>query len=272
MSVYYADDTLLAEHESEFTLDHPIIAWDNYARTGFIYATSSAVGYPYTNLLNPATHLHWKAATNDPLEVNFYPLTAEDIDYVAIARHNLGSEGISVELGYYDGNSPSTFIVLISERLLAGDGPALFRFTAQPIDTLVMRLGSGSAPADIAVASFGKLLVLPRKLYQGMTPPPFARTSKATNGRSEAGNFLGRITTQAFKQAKVPLQLLDQTYYREYIDEFVQECGDLPFFFAWRPQTYPDEVVYAIMTNNPQPFNEAPHGLASMTLEMSAVE
>jgi hypothetical protein len=44
-----------------------------------------------------------------------------------------------------------------------------------------------------------------------------------------------------------------------------------PFFIAWRPQTYPDEVGYCHMTNDPAPINEAPHGLVAMSLEMTGI-
>ena len=117
----------------------------------------------------------------------------------------------------------------------------------------------------------GKLLVLPRKLYQGLTPINYARTAKIVSGLSEAGQFLGRIVTQEFVKDTIPLSLIDPAYYRSYIDTFMAESKETPFFFAWRPLTYPAEIGYCHMTNDPMPANEAPHGLIAMNWEMTGI-
>lgn len=273
MSVYVSSSFVLVGDEAGLSLDHPVIGWDNIVTTTNIATTSDLTGYPRTNLANPATHLKWKAVTTDDYYISVLFNGRTDIDYVGIAKHNFGSAGIAVSLGYNIG-SPAVWHEVVAEYIPANDEPILLRFK-QPVDSayiqIKLRSVAGSAPAEAAVVYVGKLLVLPRKIYQGLTPINYGRVARATNGKSESGNFLGRIVTQEFVQTKIPLSLISPDYYRDHIDAFLNACQEVPFFFSWRPQSYPHEVGYCFMTNDPVPVNEAPHGLISIALEMTGV-
>jgi hypothetical protein len=251
------------------------------------------VNYPASNLLNPATHLKWKAgAPASPPDTYIYLTaslagqvsfnspadTSPAVDFVAIARHNLASIGCGIAIGYFDTSSPPGFVSLIPATTLADDGPVLFRFTTQPLSNVVIRLtafDTASPPAsttpEIAVAYVGKLLVLPRKVYQGLTPIQYGRIAKVTNGKSEAGQFLGRIVMQEFVKDTIPLSLIEPDYFASYVDPFLAGSKENPFFFAYRPLTHPESVGYCHMTNDPMPLNEPPHGLVAMQLEMTGI-
>jgi len=267
--------TLTATDESALSLDHPIIGWDNIVSTSNVSATTSDSMFPVSNVANPATHLYWQVGGAFSPAIYEYvtivPPSADPVDYVAIARHNLGSLGIPVEIGYFNTASPPVWTTLVAESTLGSDSPALFRFTAQSLNSLSIRLGPTSLLAKIAVVYAGKLLVLPRKIYQGLVPINYGRVAKVTSGRSEAGQFLGRIVTQEFVKDSVPLSLIDPAYFRAHIADFLVDSKERPFFIAWRPQTYPAEVGYCHMTNDPAPINDPPHGLVAMTLEMTGI-
>lgn len=274
MSVFYSDSFVLTSgDEAALSADHPIIGWHNIVTPANIAFGTSATGFPASNMANPATHLTWKAAAGSGSYqfIGITTGTADPIDYVAIARHNLGSIGSSIIVGYIDNSSPPNFLPLVPEQTLGDDGPALFRFPAQSFSLLSIALGPSAVAPQISVMFAGKLLVLPRKLYQGMGPINYAHVAKVTNGRSEAGQFLGRIVLQEFVKNSVPLSLISPTYFRDHIADFLVYSKEFPFFFAWRPETYPDEVGYCHMTNDPMPINEAPHGLIAMTMEMTGV-
>jgi len=273
MTVIFSSNPILIGPEANLTLDHPIIGWQNILTASGVTADSSNPNYPASNLANPATHLTWKAAVA-PTSYQYITIAAPAtaLDYVAIARHNLGTQAIPITVGYFDLSSPPIWVDLSPEIILADDGPALFRFSEQSLLTdLKIRLGLSANIPEIAVIYAGKLLVLPRKLYQGFVPIPYGLIAKVTNGRSEAGNFLGRIVLQEFVKDTVPLSLIDPAYFRNHIAEFLIDSKENPFFIAWRPETYPDEVGYCHMTNDPAPVNEAPHGLIAMQLEMTGI-
>lgn len=264
----------LTGDEADFSLDHPVIGWNNLAESVSESAGSSD-GYPASNMLTPATHEPWIAATHGTqyFYLNFNEPT--EVDYVALAKHNLRSIGYQVNVGWTDfGVSPPVDHELTTAEVPASDGATLYRFTRQTLPNIWVSIYEGddteSLP-QIAVAYTGKLLVLPRKIYQGLTPITYARTAKATNGKSETGHFLGRIVLQQFNATKIPLALIDPAYFRSHIADFLFASQANPFFFSWRPETYPNEVGYCFMTNNPMPNNDAPHSLIGMQLEFSAV-
>lgn len=270
-SIISAPSVVLVGDETTFTLDHPVIGWRT---ASIITATSQDPNHPATNMANPATHLFWRASGGSPPPTYQYITVSgydDNFDYAAIARHNLGSLQIPIAVGYMDNSSPPVFVTLVNEVILADDGPVMFRFTSQAIGNVTLRLQAGVLAAQVAVVYCGKLLVLPRKVYQGFAPINHARIAKVTNGRSEAGNFLGRIVLQEFVKDTMPLSLIDPTYFRAHITQFLTASKETPFFVAWRPQTYPLEVGYCHMTNDPVPTNEAPHGLIAMQLEMTGV-
>jgi hypothetical protein len=216
--------------------------------------------------------LKWQAAAASSSINIVLTFSPADIDYIAIARHNLGSTAVPITLSYQDNASPPNTFTLFSNITLADDGPALFRFSTVTQATAVkITLNSPTTIPTIAVSYVGKLLVMPRKLYQGLTPINYGRTAKVTNGKSEAGQFLGRIVLQRFVQDTIPLSLIDPVYYLAHVDAFLSASKEQPFFFAYRPLTQAQSLGYCFMTNDPMPINEPPHGLIAMSMEMTGI-
>lgn len=252
--------------------NNPVVGWHNLVTADNLTAGTAATGCPVTNLANPITApgARWRANDTTEQAVSVDVNTVEQIDYLAIARHNLGSAGITatVEGSINDGADWSE---LVSETLLPDDGPAIFRFEPQALTNIRLSLGTGSAAAEIAVMYVGKLLVLQRRMYVGHTPINYGRQSKVLNGKSESGEFLGRIVLSEQLGTSVPLQNLTPAWYRTEMDPFIAAAKETPFFFAWRPADYPLEVGFAWMTNDPQPSNQRPNGMMQIQLEMTGV-
>lgn len=265
MSIVLAQNVILSDGDG-LTLDHPIVGWDNIVTIDNLVADTEVAEYPATNLANPATHLSWHA---DDTSVQYLTVTtgsADDFDFIGIAGHNFSSEGIAVSI---DGDDGGGYDELVAPVIPANDGPLLFRFTAAPFVALRVKLATGDAAPQASVLYAGKLLVLPRKLYQGFTPPSYGRTGREVNAFSEAGDYLGSIITQRHVESKIPLSLLDPTYYREQIDPFI--AARVPFFIGWRPQSYPNEVGYMTLTNWPQPVPQSPHSRLALELAMRGI-
>jgi hypothetical protein len=117
----------------------------------------------------------------------------------------------------------------------------------------------------------GKLLVLQRRIYVGHTPGNYGRTSKVINAKSENGSFLGRIVLNEMTKTSVALENLTPDWYRTYFDPFVTAAREDPFFWAWRPSSYPAECGYAWLTNDPKPNNSLPNGMMQVSFEISGI-
>ena len=250
----------------------PLIAYRNLVTASNITADTAAEGYPASNMANPITApgARWRAGDTTAQAVSVEVQTVDPIDYIAIARHNLGSEAIpvTVEGSTDDGDNWSE---LVQEVLLADDAPALFRFTPQALTNIRLSLGEGDAPAEIAVLYTGLLLALQRRIYVGHVPMPYGRSAKIVNGKSEGGDFLGRIVLSEQLATAVEIKNITPAWYRASLDPFIVASKETPFFFAWRPGDYPDETGFAWMTNDPQPQNARRNGMMQISLQMTGI-
>lgn len=250
--------------------DLPLIGWRNLVTATSITADSEQDNYPASNLANPATHpqAEWRSETTDEQYLTMLIDTGDDIDYVAIARHNFGTAEIPVSIEVIDDGE---WVEIVGEIMPADDSPLLFRFPAGSQSQVRIRLQEGIAAPRAAVVYLGKLLVMERKVYVGHTPMPHARKSNVVNGRSETGEFLGRIVLGEWRETTVPLSLITPEWYRANMDAFLKVAKETPFFFAWRPDTYPREVGFGWLTDDPVPAPVGPSNRIAFELKISGI-
>lgn len=272
----------LVLNPQDVQLNTPVFGWLNLATAGNVAATSEDADFPASNLANPSTALRWKAdalaspgpdSTDQYITVTFE--TAQDLDYLAIAVHNLGTwqNTVSVE-GFDDVSSPS-WTELVEEHILATDEPALFRFTPQPLAGIRLRIQPSPLQATevpfIAVLFAGKLLVMPRGTHTDHGPINLNITSNVMNGKSETGNFLGRVVLNEGRSTSIGFQRLNNNWYRTYMQPFVAAAKQDPFFFAWKPNEFKRDVGYCWLTNDPQPMHHFDTGTMAVSLNMGGV-
>lgn len=276
MPLIISPNLVLSGEDAALPPGTPIILWDNLVTSDNIESDSEAEGYPATNLANPATNQEWRAAAAGDVEWTFTTGTADDIDAVAIARHNFGTEAIAVEVGYYDGSSsPQDWVSLAGPQIPSNDEPLLFRFTAQSFATLTVRLSEGSDAARAAVLYIGKLLIMERgvDINADFAVPRFARRTAFYSARSERGDYLGRIvTSQYIEGVEHTFSHLDPDWYREKLVPFVQAAQqDTPFFYCFAPDDYPLEVAFAWFSDDPVPMTNPVTGRKKLVLKMGGI-
>lgn len=272
-------DTLALTPAPSNPLGTPIFGWRSIAES--IDATSAADGFPASNLSNPSTALRWRAAEEGspsaPPAADQY-LTAtiatpDEVDYLAIAVHNLGSGQHAVSVEGSVGGSPEWF-ELVSERLLANDDPVIFRFTPQ-VTGARLRIQPSALVVPtvpfVAVLHVGKLLVLERGTHTDHIPISLARQTQVMNGMSETGNYLGRVVLSESRATTFALQHLRTEWYEQYMDPFLRAAREVPFFFAWRPQERPKEMGYCWLTGDAHPTDQFGIGTKAISLQLSGV-
>ena len=255
--------------------NNPIIGYRNLVTTANLSSTTQDPNYPTTNLGNPSTSLKWVGNASPPADeyVTVAVNTAEEIDYVGIARHNFGTAQITVSVeGLVDAEAlPEVWDEIVEETIPANDQPLILRFAPAAYASIRIRLQPGTAAPTAAVVNVGKLLVLQRRIYVGHTPINYGRSSKVVNAKSENGGFLGRIVLNEAVTTSVELQNLTPDWYRTYFDPFVTAAREKPFFWAWRPRDYPAECGFAWLTNDPTPNNQRPNGMMQVSFEMGGI-
>jgi hypothetical protein len=267
MSVIVNSAYLLTLQEAG-SANAPIIGYENLVTIDNVSADSEDADFPATNLANPATSNRWKSASTAEQYVTAAIAEVDDVDYVGVARHNFATAGIAVSV---EGDDGGGFDELVSAAIPSDDGPLIFRFDPASYESIRLKLAAGSVAPFAAAMYVGKLLVMQRNIYVGHTPIVDGREDRVVSGRSENGNFLGRITTGSSTSTEVSFQNLTAAWYRANFRPFVTASRNAPFFFGWRPGTYPAEVGYAWFTATPRPTNQRSNGMMQVDMQLGGV-
>jgi len=247
----------------------PLIGWHNVLMLDQIVATSANPLHPASNLANPSTRLRWESAAGGTQFLTFSINYDDPVDYIGVARHNWHSTSTFVSVEIFDGD---TWEEVIDAFVPGDDSPLILRFDPRIVSGIRIRLEtSDAARLRAAVVYIGRLLVMQRRIYVGHTPLHMARDTAIANTQSESANFLGRVVTARRNASVANFKNLTPGWYRRYMEPFVVQTEEVPFFFAWRPETYPLEVGYAWTKGTPNPVNELPNGMMSVSIEYGGI-
>lgn len=239
-----------------------IVTPSTISATSFL--TSGSTSFPATNMANPATALGWEAEDTADQTITVTNVSAAEIDYVGIARHNLAQSGLEVRIRF-DGVTVFPYAPVSETQAL------LYLFEVAAPSTVEIDIRGATNPAKIAVLYIGKSLRLQRRIYVGHTPITYGRDRTAVNGVSQSGEYLGEIVLNETLSTTVALQNLTPLWYRENLDPFIAQNPRRPCFYAWRPGTYPAEVAYCWLQGNPRPVNQRPNGMMQISFNLRGI-
>jgi len=270
MSILLAPSLVVAP-SSVLPARHPVIGWHNLVLFGNLAADSEADTYPVTNLANPATTNRWLSGSTAEQLVTVSGLEGE-VDYVAIARHNFGSAGVTVSVeGKISGGS---WEELFPGVLPGDDSPMMLRIASDFYTDVRLRLIPQDDPPFAAVLYVGQALVMLRPMQPGFTPIGDAKSHNLVGGWSQSGEMLGSIIDGSMSSNSASFILIDVEWYRETMRPFVlaANLGE-PFFFAWNPEDQPNDVAYCVASSGEvQPsINQMSGRHIDITLPMTAV-
>jgi len=248
---------------------NPRICWHNVVTPESVTADEEADDEPVVNIANPATYLRWRSTSMNQQSVQVSLSSAHDVNYFAIAKHNLGSSGAT--LVFQSSTDGSTWTNVTSPAVLNTDHVVIHEFDPVFAQNFRLLITPGSEPPSIAVLYIGETLVLQRRIYVGHTPLPFGRKTTVSNGRSESGEFLGRVLRRQFLESSVDLKNLTPTWYRQKLEPWVKAARTQPYFFAWRPASYPDEAGYVWLTDDVKVQNSSSNGMMSCSFSHQGV-
>lgn len=278
MSLVISSSYVLSDSVSgggTITGNNPVVGYRTIATAATISTDTEADGFPASNLANPATHLRWEGELSSPEADEHITVSnpdIEDLDYIAVARHNFFTAQIPVSVEYLDEDaSPDTWVELIEPVILPNDGPALFRFPKLAYSAIRLRMQPGLAAPTAATVYAGELLVIQRRLYVGHTPINLGREVSTANPKSISGNFLGRIVLGEKRRTTVALRNLTPDWYRANMDPWLLAAQEAPFFWAWRPGDYPLEVGYCWFPSEPTPKNQLANGMMQIDLPLEGI-
>ena len=270
MSIIFSDSLVASVSDPEIDLNSPIFGYQSFVTAAGVASSNAATGYPITNVANISTASFWKASATTLQYITVTINPAQTVDYVGVARHNFATAGVAVSVETQVG-SGDPWVQVIAPSIPANNNALIFQFTSQSAFGVRLKLAASTSAPEIAVIFVGKLLISTQRIYVGHSPITLNRRVEVVTGMSESGNYLGRIDTGSSLTTSVSLTNLKPDWYRANFDPFVVAAQDSPFFFGWRPYSYPNEVGFAWLTNNPNPSNMMSNGMMQVSLDMSGV-
>lgn len=225
---------------------HPRICYQSYLDTGTVTVSSGDITAAKSKLTydkwQPSGSMEWvKVDAGSDVEV----------DYMAVAAHNLTGRTVSLQWsdsGLSEWTTAATTLVDSTD--------AIVLLLTSPISKRYWRLlASGAAGMSVGVIMIGKALAVQRSINAGHSPITLSRTTVVRPAVSERGQWLGRNVIRSGLSTNIALNNLYADWYRANFDDFVEAARTEPFFFAWRPETYPDEVAFCWTTDDIAPQN-----------------
>lgn len=255
MSVVIAQNIALTQLEGGGA-NKPLIGWHDLVQRSNIRADIEDQYFPAINLTNPSTAQQWRstAKTEQSLYVSFQ--STELVDYIGIARHNLGSSGASVSVEVRSSDNPDEWRMVFTETILPDDSPAILRFEPVIALEVAVRIKPAFLPPRIGVLYAGRLTVMQHGMAQGVTALPYAYDTEVVTGQAESGDYLGRIVTGQSKSLSFEFEYISYKWFRQHLDGFAKASMVKPFFFAWLPQEFPRDCGFGWLESDIQPVTE----------------
>lgn len=276
MSIYISNSIYLAGTPSngDINENNPILGYHSILTPDDFSSSYAAQGGENINMWSPDTASMWIGENygNDEPETltQFVYLknpNNETVNYIGIARHNFGSQGLSYKIQYTN-DGRVTWNDITDFRLPSSDDSILIYFddnSAGEFRIFISFYGLSMPAPRIAHVKLGIALVLQRRIYVGHMPATLAKNVKKTTHGSESGQYLGQVVHRSYYQTSLSQENNSPAFVRENIVPFInhvnghtvtENTAPATFFFAWRPSDYPDEVIYGWTGDNIQPENQ----------------
>lgn len=200
--------------------------------------------------------MHTITITGDQLSANA----------IGIAEHNLSGVSISV---YANSNLVRIFTPTNAKPFLG----SLVDFGEDPIIADVWEVVFDTTEqVKIAVLKLGVSISTQRPCkYVGHQPATMARTAEISPAKSMRGQFLGGRAVWSGNRTSVEIENLKPDWVREHLDMFLVHAITRAYFFAWRLEQYPDEVMYGWTHDVIVPTNQRSNGMMSVGWEIEGV-
>lgn len=260
---------------------NPIIFYQSVYGPQDVYSVDASSievdGFPLVNVWNPDTSSKWQCPpTHGQIEFVIENNSGAEVNYIAIAGHNfnaLESSSVLIQSGS-NLNSLTSRISTPSEKM--GAEPVVLYFlptTNRFIKITITRSLATTNNVIVSHIKLGSAMHLQRREFSGVAPGTISPRVKKTTYGSESGQYLGQIVHRSYKKAKCNQEKNTPEFVRSTVVPFINHCNGFPeqsdwssgsFFYAWRPVTHPDEVVYGWTDSEISPTIDRGDGLGGL--------
>ncbi|MES2180797.1 MAG: hypothetical protein V4493_01715 [Pseudomonadota bacterium] len=267
--------------------NRPQIGWSSFYLPSGVSASETEEGYSAAAVWSGDTYSKWKSPpsgmTSFERSLTFTKSGTGVIDYLGIAGHNMGDNGISYQLfSSLDGVSWSA----VFPARIPADNKSIIEYFDTNIDLYFILVFVVPALTDgivIAHVKLGKILHLQRPRYVGDVPGGMDNKVEKIASKSYSGQHLGSVLISQGNSFKITQENNTAAFCRcSALQNFfkhahlLQKLSDGPtetFFYAWRPEGYPLEVQYCGETTSfSPPTNQLANGMMQWSMGGDAYE
>jgi hypothetical protein len=252
--------------------NNPFVAWENLGADATLSGTSPETGGDRANAVSGSTYDKFRAVEDGGAVVLAFDLgAAAVVGFAALAAHNLGTLGATVQVMYSDDGV--TYTDAGAGAVAATDNkPIVFRLawgaTARRYWRFYITGLDTDAQVGIGAAFLGKEIIFPRRMYQGFSPVLTPTEVQLQSNVSVGGELLGSSVISRGATLAVDLTYIPASFVRS--DDwlaFQAAFGEgQPFFFGWRPDKYAQDVYYCARSDAViRPSNTGPLDLMGIS-------
>lgn len=236
-------------------LHHARIGYENLARGAVITASSVAPGSYLQAPASDQTWEWWQATSAHPNPwwgITFTTPTV--VNYFAMAAHEVGSAGGTIWIQYDAG---AGWVDVADSYLTPTDDSSIMILFEDITCNAIRAIGmGGSFSPRISVMQFGTILEMPRPVkWMGHVPAILNRNFDKRPNVSERGQRLGSSLIRQGLSGQFDVANLGEYWVRSTFDLFIRNCMRYGYFIAWRPDQFPDEVLYGWTDDPIKPVN-----------------
>jgi len=228
-----------------YPLSHARILYDNLFNNAIV-SNSAAQG-----IANSNTYERWRL-TNSIESITISANSNKTINAICLGAHNLGAVNGTVTIQ----TSSSTSASFVTRATITPTtNNAIMVLLTSNLVVRRIRLTVNRLTAEIGVLYAGLALVMPRPIFGGHAPITLQNKVNYIDSASENGQWLGRTITRRGYATSYTWSFITDAWYRLNFSPFVESTNLYPFFIAWRPDLYANEVAYAWRTDDVTPTN-----------------
>lgn len=229
-----------------------IIGWQNLGAASGTTITSSTEtsGFEDDNAVDYRLDDWWKP-TASAATITFDLGSAQSVDYIGIAGHNLGTNSVAASWRY----STDNFSADDNEAVgwsPSNDSVQFKTHTTQSKRYWRLRLTYAGSDPSVGHISFGARYAPPVGARPGFVMPKYGTKNKYINSIGDTGLFIGRSLIRETYAAEIDMALLTAANMRTDIDGLLAHVLLRPFFLQWDNTNYPAESAYCWLTDDPR--------------------
>lgn len=238
----------------------------NWRSGGTVAASTTATDFFAAGPSNSLTYEKWKP-TASPATWAYDHGSAVENDYCVIGAHDLGTQAATVNV---QAEIAAVWTTLVSVSPTT-DEPIMAIF--EPRTQQAWRLNityAGTAPY-VGVIKFGKALQMERTIYGGVSPLKYARKTILRSTYSETGESTGRTKQRTYNAAPFGWQHLTKEWIDANFGAFQKSIETEPFFIAWNPSKWAEDVGLCQVDDVPIPQNMGIRDFMSFDMNVRAI-